>query len=118
MNDVHDLRGRSAELIFQQTQRAFQDVGARSLNRRILAVALRHRNLLAIGRVKIESHQSPRRSARLLFADRAIRRFAQIRVQPSICREVAPKDILGFTHAQPGHHRKALRANAVNDAEV
>ena len=42
MNDVDDLRVRVAQFITHQAKRALQDVGARSLDRCVLAVALRH----------------------------------------------------------------------------
>src|ERR1041384_1220032 len=51
VNDVYDLGRSLAQFITQKPQSALQDVRAGALDRRVLAVALRHRHLLSIGRI-------------------------------------------------------------------
>src|SRR6185369_5025503 len=50
--------------------------------------------------------------------DGAVRRLAQVRVELFVSSKVTPQDIFGVTHPEPGHHRKSLRANAVDDAKI
>jgi hypothetical protein len=48
MNDVDDLCICPTQIVSQQSQGALEYVGAGSLDRRVLAVALCHRDLLAV----------------------------------------------------------------------
>src|SRR6185436_16402388 len=89
-----------------------------TLNRRVLAVSLGHRNLLTVLFVIAEANQPARSGSRLTFTHGAVRGFIQISIELSIGREVFLQDAFSLRHTQPGHYREALRADAVNHTEI
>jgi hypothetical protein len=82
-----------------------------------LPLRLRHRDLLPIVLVVTETHQTSRSGSRLTLAHRAVRRFAQVSIELSIRPKYRAKHSPLPTRST-GHQRKALRADAVNHAEV
>ena len=74
--------------------------------------------LLPILFVETETHQTTGSSASLFVADCAIRSLTEVVIETAIRGKIFSQHVLSFRLAEARHHGKALRANAVDDAEI